>query len=149
MGRKRFVICGAALAQSFPGRLCSAPPFHPLFRDPLFLSMKTAAKYILTLFAFVLIAYGLSWAAVYSFWFTAFWFHSVAAVRIGEALGSVILIPVRVLFWFMGDMVDQSTPLYDPRAYASINSALLGIVSYFTCRSWIFKASLPSPPAKE
>ena len=80
--------------------------------------MKIAAKYVLTLCAFVLVAYGLSWAAVYSFWFMAFWFHSVAAVRIGEAVGSVILIPVRVLFYFMGDMVDQSTPLYDPRAEA-------------------------------
>jgi len=108
--------------------------------------MKIAAKYVLTLCAFVLVAYGLSWAAVYSFWFMAFWFHSVAAVRIGEAVGSVILIPVRVLFYFMGDMVDQSTPLYDPRAYASINAALLGILSYFSCRGAMFKGS---PPNKE
>lgn len=109
--------------------------------------MKTAAKYVLTLLAFVLISYGLSWAAVYSFWFTAFWFHSVTAVRIGEALGSVILIPVRVVYYLMGDMVDQSTPLYDPRAYASINSGLLGIVAYFSCRSWLFK--ITPPPSKE
>ncbi len=107
--------------------------------------MKTAAKYVLTLLAFVLVAYGLSWAAVYSFWFMAFWFHSVAAVRIGEAVGDVILIPVRVLFYFMGDMVDQSTPLYDPKAYASINAAFLGILSYSFCRARLFKES---PPAK-
>jgi hypothetical protein len=71
-------------------------------------------------------------------------FHSVFAVRAGEAIGYCILTPVRALYWAMGDQVDQSTPLYDPRAYAVINAALLGILAYAVCRKWMFGRSKPS-----
>lgn len=103
--------------------------------------MKNAAKYVSALLAFILVSYGLSWLSVFSFWIGARVFHSVFAVRAGEAIGSCILAPVRLLYWFMGDQVDQSTPLYDPRAYATINAALLGILAYSFCRRWMFPGS--------
>jgi hypothetical protein len=100
--------------------------------------MKNAAKYLLTLLAFIVIAYGLSWLSVFSFWIGARVFHSVFAVRAGEAIGGCILAPVRVLYWFMGDQVNQSTPLDDPESYARINAALLGIIAYSVFRRWMF-----------
>ena len=108
--------------------------------------MKNAAKYVSTLLAFILVSYGLSWLSVFNFWnfcLGARVFHSVLAVRAGEAVGSCILTPVRLLYWLMGDQVDQSTPLYDPKAYADINAALLGILAYFICRRWIFPGPKP------
>ena len=103
--------------------------------------MKNAAKYVGTLLAFIFGSFVLSWLSVFSFWIGARVFHSVFAVRAGEAIGSCILAPVRLLYWFMGDQVDQSTPLHDPNFYATINGALLGIVAYAICRDWMF----PSP----
>jgi len=100
--------------------------------------MKTAAKYLLTLLAFIVVSYGLSWLSVFSFWVGARVFHSVFAVRAGEVIGSCILAPVRLLYWFMGDQVNQSTPLDDPESYARMNAALLGIIAYSLCRRWMF-----------
>ena len=105
--------------------------------------MKNAAKYVSTLLAFVLVSYGLSWLSVFSFWFGARVFHSVFAVRAGEAIGSCILAPVWLLYKFMGDQVDQTTPLYDPQSYAAINAALLGILAYSFCRRWMFPGPKP------
>jgi hypothetical protein len=105
--------------------------------------MKNAAKYVGTLLAFILVSYGLSWFSVFSFWFGARVFHSVFAVRAGEAIGSCILAPVRVVYWCLGDQVDQSTPLYDPQAYATINAALLGMIAYSICRRWMFPDEKP------
>jgi hypothetical protein len=114
------------------------PPRDPI-ADPSF--MKNAAKYVSTLLAFIVAAYVLSWLSVFSFWIGARVFHSVFAVRAGETIGSFILAPVRMLYWLMGDLVDQSAPLYDPKSYARINAALLGILAYSICRRWIFPGS--------
>ena len=102
--------------------------------------MKSTAKYVLTMLGFILVSYVISWLAVYSYWIGARWFHSVTAIRTGDAIGSVVLAPVRLLFWFAGDFVDQSAPLLDPSTYARINAALLGIVAYSCCRGWLFGA---------
>jgi len=103
--------------------------------------MKNVAKYVSTLLAFVLVSYGLSWLSVFSFWFGARVFHSVFAVRAGEAIGSCILGPVRLLYWIMN--WDQSTPLYDPELYAWMNAGLLGILAYAVCRRWMFPDPKP------
>lgn len=103
-------------------------------------AMKSTAKYVLTMLGFILVSYALSWLAVYNYWIGARWFHSVSAIRAGDAIGSVILAPVRLLFWLAGDFVDQSAPLLDPKTYARINAALLGIIAYSCCRSRLFGA---------
>lgn len=100
--------------------------------------MKESAKYLGTICAFMAVSFVLSWCAVYSFWWAARLFHSVQAVRICDALGSVVLVPVRVLFWLASDFVDQSMPLTDPLQYAIINAVLTGILAYGCCRHRIF-----------
>lgn len=100
--------------------------------------MKAAAKYLAALLAFILAGLGLSWSAVYGFWFAAHFFRSVNAVRICDALAEIILIPARLLFWLMSDIFDQSTPLSDPLFYAIVNGVLLGIIGYGSCRQWLF-----------
>jgi hypothetical protein len=100
--------------------------------------VKESAKYVVTLGAFIAGAFVLSWCAVYSFWLAAHIFRSVQAVRIGDALGSVILLPARIVLQFSGGLVDQSTLLTNPLLYATINAALLGILAYACCRRWIF-----------
>jgi hypothetical protein len=94
-------------------------------------------KYVATLGAFIAGSFLLSWCAVYSFWLGAFVFRSVAAVRIGDAIGVVILLPARTLLRFSSSL-DQTTMLTSPLLYASINAALLGTLAYVCCRRWIF-----------
>ncbi len=99
--------------------------------------VKESAKYVITLLAFVVIAYVPSWCAVYSYWIGGHVFHSVRAVRIGDALGPVVLFPIRTLLEFSGDGVDQTTRFTDPKLYAWMNAALVGILAYVVCRRWI------------
>ena len=101
-------------------------------------SVKQSAKYIATLFAFIAVAFVLSWCSVYSFWIGGYLLRSVRVVRIGDAVGQVILFPARTLFQFTGGMVDQFTLLTSPLLYATYNAALLGILAYACCRRWIF-----------
>ena len=94
-------------------------------------------KYVATLGAFIVGSFLLSWCAVYSFWLGAFVFRSVAAVRVGDAIGFVILLPAKTLLRFSSGL-DQTTLLTSPLLYASINATLLGTLAYICCRRWIF-----------
>jgi hypothetical protein len=100
--------------------------------------MKDAAKYATTLLIFIIVSFLLSWAAMYSYWFSAHLFHSVRAVRVCESISMGILAPVRVAFWCFGDLFDQSTPLSNPMWYVELNAVLLGSIVYFACRPWLF-----------
>jgi hypothetical protein len=119
---------------------CSAP-HHPHL-------LKESIKYAACLLAFILVSYGLSWFAVYGYWISAFTFHSVSAVRICEAVGAVILLPVRVVFWTFSDLFDQSAPLSDPTSYAAVNAVLLGAFLYVCCRAFLFGGSPASDQGK-
>lgn len=101
--------------------------------------MKESAKYTAILFAFIGIAFILSWCSVYSFWIGAFVFKSVAAVRIGDAIGSVILLPAQLVLGLAGSLVSQTTLLTNPLLYAAINASLLGIIAYACCRHFLFR----------
>ncbi len=100
--------------------------------------MKESVKYVATLLAFIVVSFILSWCAVYSFWIAARAFRSVAAVRIGDTLATIILTPTRTLFRTFGSTFDQTTLLTNPLLYAEINAALLGIIAYACCRRWLF-----------
>lgn len=102
--------------------------------------MKDSLKYAAALLLFVLAAFLLSWLSVYSFWFGARVFHSVSAIRAGDAIGSVVLLPVRTLLRLTGGILDEMTLLTNPELYASINGALLGFLAYSIGRRWIFRA---------
>ena len=104
--------------------------------------MKDAAKYATSLLTFILAGFLLSWASVYSYWFSAHLFHSVRMVRVCDSISTVILTPVRVAFWCFGDLFDQSAPLSDPMSYAALNGVLLGTIVYFSCRQWLFGKGL-------
>jgi hypothetical protein len=106
--------------------------------------VKESLKYVATIFAFIAVAFALSWGAVFGFWFAARVLHSVAAIRVCDAIGAVILLPVRVAFWAMGDLFDQSVPLSNPMIYVVVNAGLLGMLAYAGCRRWIF----PPPKAQ-
>ena len=103
--------------------------------------MKDAAKYAASLLTFIVAAFVLSWAAVYSYWFAAHLFHTVRAVRICESIGAVILAPVRGAFWLCGDLFDQSAPLTDPMSYAAVNAVIIGTGAYFCGRRLLFGKS--------
>lgn len=111
-------------------------------RDQAIRLLKTTARHVASLLAFIIFGLGLSWGAVYGFWFAPQLFHSVRAVRACEWLGSVILIPVRILFWLISDTFDQTTPLTDPLFYSAVNGVLLGIIGHGICRRWL----LPTRP---
>lgn len=100
--------------------------------------MKDVVKYVASILAFIGVGFGLSWSAVYSFWFSALIFRSVPAVRACDAVAFVILTPVRVLFWLMSDVFNQSAPLLNPLYYATVNAVLLGLIGYACCRRWLF-----------
>ena len=101
--------------------------------------MKESLKYAVALLLFVLVAFIASWCAVYSFWIGARVFHTVQAVRTSEAIGDVVLLPVRTLLQLTGGILDEMTLLTNPTLYASINGALLGFLGYSLCRRWIFR----------
>jgi hypothetical protein len=130
--------------------LISPPHFSELddprfpTRSKHFLLVKEGIRYAASLLAFIGVALILSWFSVYAFWYAAFAFHSVPAVRFCEAIGSVILIPVRVVFWMFGDFFDQTAPLTDPSSYAALNAVLLGTIVYSCCRRFIFEKSSAS-----
>jgi len=103
--------------------------------------VKESAKYVALLFLFIAVAFVLSWCAVYNYWIAAHVFHSVHALRVGDAIGSVILFPVRTFLEATGGggMMDTMTLLTNPLLYVSINAALVGIIAYALCRRWIFR----------
>jgi hypothetical protein len=101
--------------------------------------LKESVKYLATLFAFIGVAFILSWCSVYSFWIGARVFGSVTAIRAGDAIGSVILLPARLLFDLAGSLVSQTTLLTNPVLYATINASLLGIIAYACCRRFLFR----------
>lgn len=103
--------------------------------------IPSPVKYLATILAFILVSLGLSWGAVFSFWYAAFLFRSVTAVRICDAIGAVVLLPVRCAFWLAGNGIDQSIPLSNPKLYAMVNAALLGILAYAVCRRLLFGKS--------
>jgi len=103
--------------------------------------MKDAVKYATSLLTCIFVSFVLSWGAIYSYWFSARIFHTVRAVRVCDAIGSVILAPVRVAFWCCGDLFDQSAPLSDPISYVAVNAVLLGTIVYFCSRQWLFGKS--------
>jgi len=97
------------------------------------------------LLAFLVVSFALSWLSVYAFWFAAYGFHSVPAVRACETVGSFVLIPVRVVFWLVGDFFDQTAPLTDPTSYAALNGVLLGSLLYWCSQRFLFG----KPPANQ
>ena len=99
--------------------------------------MNASAKRVASLLAFIIVGFGLSWGAVYSYWFAAQIFGSVQAVRACESLGVVILIPVRFTFWLLSDIFDQTAPLTSPVFYAAVNGVLLGSIGHGVCRQWL------------
>jgi hypothetical protein len=101
--------------------------------------VRDAIVYAALLLVFIVVAFGLSWLSIYAFWFAAYGFHSVLAVRACEFIGSVVLLPVRVVFWSFGDFFDQSAPLTDPISYAGVNGVLLGAISYSCCRRFLVR----------
>lgn len=105
-------------------------------------------KYVAAILAFLIAAMALSYFAVYNYWYSALWFRSVEAIRIGDVIGAAILLPVRTLFWLAGGLVDQSTPLVAPFQYAVMNAALLGLLGYACCRRWIFGREDGGPDKK-
>jgi hypothetical protein len=107
--------------------------------------VKEGLRYSVALLAFIGVAFVLSWFSVFAFWYAAFAFHSVPAVRFCEAIGSTILIPVRVVFWMAGDFFDQTAPLTDPKSYAALNAVLLGSLIYSCCRRFLFAKSSVAP----
>ena len=100
--------------------------------------MKDAFKYAISLLTLIFAFFAVSWVAVYSYWFSAHWFHSVRAVRVCDFIGTIILAPVRTVFLCCGDLFDQSAPLSDPISYAAVNAVILGTVAYFCSRHWLF-----------
>jgi hypothetical protein len=96
--------------------------------------VKEGFRYAASLLAFIGVAFVLSWLSVYAYWYAAFLFKSVVILRICEVAGSIILIPVRVVFWAFGDFFDQTAPLTDPTSYAALNAVLLGTIIYSCCR---------------
>jgi hypothetical protein len=100
--------------------------------------VKDAFWYAASLLAFIFTAFVLSWFSVFAFWFAAYAFHSVPAVRLCEAIGSVILLPVRVVFQAFSGFFDQTAPLTDPTSYAALNGVLLGALAYGCCRRFLF-----------
>lgn len=103
--------------------------------------MREGIRYAASLLAFIGVAFILSWFSVFAFWYAAFAFHSVPAIRFCEAVGSIILIPVRIIFWAFGDFFDQTAPLTDPKSYAALNAVLLGTLIYSCCRRFLVATS--------
>ena len=110
---------------------------------------KAAAKRVASLLSFIVVGLGLSWIAVYGFWFAAHLFQSVHAVRICESLGAAILIPARIFFWLMSDIFGPTMPLSDPLFYAAVNGVLLGILGHGICRPWVFPTKPRAESAKQ
>jgi hypothetical protein len=110
--------------------------------------VKEGFRYAASLLAFIGVAFVLSWLSVYAFWYAAFAFHSVPILRFCETVGSIILIPVRVVFWAFSGFFDQTAPLTDPSSYAALNAVLLGSGVYSCCRRFLFAQS-STPEAAE
>lgn len=107
--------------------------------------MREGLRYAAWLLTFIGVAFILSWFSVYAYWYAAFIFHSVPSVRFCEGVGSIILIPVRIVFWMFGDFFDQTAPLTDPTSYARLNAVLLGTFAYSCCRRFLFAKSFAAP----
>jgi len=109
------------------------------------LLVRDAFRYAASLLAFIGVCFVLSWLSVYAFWFAAYGFHSVPAVRSCESVASIVLLPVRIVFWLFGDFFDQTAPLTDPMSYAALNAVLLGSLLYSCCRRFLFGKNSSSP----
>src|ERR1700744_5145054 len=100
--------------------------------------MRGSLKYLALLALCMVFATVLSYFAFYSYWFGTV-FHSVPALHACNAAGSVVLFPVRLVFFCYGGLLDQSTPYTDPWNYVMINAALLGLLLYSCLRPIIFR----------
>ncbi len=108
--------------------------------------MRDAIRYAASLLAFITVSFALSWLSVYAFWFSAYAFHSVPAVRLCDSIGSIVLLPIRIVFWMCSDLLDQTAPLTDPTSYAALNAVLLGSLLYSCCRQFLFHENrMPGP----
>ncbi len=104
--------------------------------------MRGFLKYWALLVPCIAFAFVLSHLAFYSYWYSAWLFHSVAAVRASEAAGAVVLYPAHLVFSSFGGLFDQSTPDSDPLNYLMINAVVLGSIFYACLRPLVFRAKM-------
>jgi hypothetical protein len=105
--------------------------------------IKNFLKYLIAVLLCIAFASILSYFAFYSFLFAARWFHSVPLARACDSVGSVVLLPARVLFFCFGSFTDQSMPLSEPVTYAMTNGTFLGILIYVSIRRLLFRPGKP------
>jgi hypothetical protein len=96
-------------------------------------------KQIVVLFASIAIAFALSWLAVYGYWFAAYSFKSVAAVRTADSLAAVVLTPAEIAIASIVEAPGTSLLLTDPLRYATINALLSGLTAFLALRLTVFK----------
>ena len=85
----------------------------------------------------------LSYMAFYGFWIGARVFHSVAVARACDAVGAVILMPARFIYFCSGGLADQSVPLADPQGYSMTNGIFLGSLIYALMRPMLQRTGKP------
>ena len=80
-----------------------------------------------------------SWVSLYAFFFGAWMFHSVTAARAADAIGSLLLLPGRMVFnWLLRSLMggDDPTAIFqNPIAYPGTNGLILGIILYSIWRA--------------
>jgi len=94
--------------------------------------VKTLSGRIIPLLLCIVVGTVVSWVSIYAFWFAVWTFHSVAAARAADAVGSFILYPGRWIFELLGG--DQSAIFYDPISFSGTNGLVVGIVLYCVFR---------------
>lgn len=84
---------------------------------------------------------GLSWLAIYGFWLGVWFFDSVPAARLCDAIGRFILLPARLFLWVTTGFDNPTTPLFAPTWYIAINGALLTLAAYLGLRPLLLRSS--------
>ncbi|MGB8353085.1 MAG: hypothetical protein WCD79_04290 [Chthoniobacteraceae bacterium] len=105
--------------------------------------MRSFFKYLIPMLLCIAFASALSYVAFYGFWIGARVFHSVPVARACDAVGAVILIPARFIYWCSGGLADQSIPLADPQGYSMTNGIFLGSVLYALIRPMLQRKGKP------
>ncbi len=93
--------------------------------------MPPVLKFTFSLLAWIAAGCGLSLLAVHGFWIGVWLFQSVPLARACDAIGQIVLLPVRGAFLCAGSLIDQSAPLSEPFWYAITNGSLLGLIGFF------------------
>jgi hypothetical protein len=104
--------------------------------SPLSLRLvKTLSGRIIPLLLCIAVGTVVSWVSIYAFWFAVWTFHSIAAARAADAIGTFILYPARWVFELIGG--DQSTIFYDPISFSGTNGLIVGILLYSAFRATV------------